>query len=106
MESEPRPQDGGRRRRATESERAASDTIVIRLPRIEPALRDLFLDMLPGRALLRVLCDPPEQMVAHVRNSRRERLLALRSVIDALIQETERPPASGGRRRAREVPIE
>lgn len=103
MESEPRPQEGGRRRRAAETERAARDTIVIRLPRIEPALRDFLLDVIPGRALMRVLCDPPEEMVAHVRNSRRERLLALRSVIDAMIQETERPQP---RRRAREVQIE
>ena len=102
MESEPRPQDG-RRRRAAESERAARDTIVIRLPRIEPALRDLLLDLIPGRALLRVLCDPPEEMVTHVRSSRRERLLALRSVIDAMIEEADRPQP---KRRAREVHIE
>lgn len=103
MESEPRPREGGRRRRAAEPERAERDSIVIRLPRIEPALRDFLLDVIPGRALMRVLCDPPEEMVAHVRNSRRERLLALRSVIDAMIEETERPRP---RRRAREVPIE
>ena len=77
--------------------------IVIELPRIDPKLRDLFLDMMPGRALLRVLTNPPEDFAQHARNARRERLLALRSLLDAMIDDTERPPSHA---RAREVEIE
>jgi hypothetical protein len=107
MEAEPRVQ---RRRRgyraqaeAEPSDAGRRDTIVIRLPEINPHLRDLILEMLPGRALLRVLSDLPEEVVTHTRNARRERLMAIRSIIDALIEEAERPPR---RRRAQEVKID
>jgi hypothetical protein len=73
------------------------------MPEFDPHLRDLLFEMLPGRALLSVLSDLPEEVVTHTRNARRERLLALRSVIDALIEDTERPPR---RRRAEEVEID
>ncbi|MPZ14552.1 MAG: hypothetical protein GEU73_09040 [Chloroflexi bacterium] len=79
------------------------ERIVIEFPRIDPNIRELFLGMVPGRALLRLLTEPPEELVTHVRNVRRERLLAVRSVIDALIADTERPVR---RPRAREVDIE
>jgi hypothetical protein len=82
---------------------ATPDGILIRLPRLEPGLKDLLLDMVPGRGLMRVLCHPPEEALTHARNARRERLLALRSLIDGLIEETERPAQRG---RAHEVPIE
>ena len=80
------------------------DTIVIRLPEINPNLRDWLLDMLPGRGLLRVLSDLPEEVVAHSRNARRERLLAVRSIIDALIEESEQPPRRRGP--AQEIKVE
>ena len=107
MEAESRP---GRRRRAEDEEEGRSprerregDTIVLRLPQIDPELRDWLWEMLPGRALLRVLRDMPDDVVVHARNARRERLLAMRSFIDALIEDTERPRR---RRRAREIEIE
>jgi len=83
--------------------RSDSDSIVIRLPRIDPGLKDLLLDMVPGRALFHVLTNMPEDVVTHTRNARRERLLALRSLIDGLIAESEKAPP---RRRAQEVEIE
>lgn len=101
METEPRAER--RRRRAEEEAAAARDRIVIQFPRIDPSLRELLLDMIPGRALLRVLGEMPEEVSTHVRNARRERLLALRAVVDALIEDAERPQA---RRGAREVEIE
>jgi hypothetical protein len=79
------------------------DTIVIRLPAIDPELRKLLCDFLPGRALWRVLTNPPQETVEHARNARRERLLAVRSLVDALIEDTDQPRP---RRRAREVEIE
>jgi len=104
MEAEPRAE--GRREEADEAlrgRRRARDTIVIRLPAIDPELRDWLCDMIPGRALLRVLQDLPEDVVTHVRNARRERLLAVRSLIDALIEDAERPRR---RHRAQEIEIE
>ena len=95
-----------RRRRpadATQDAQRDRDAIVIRLPRIHPALRDWLVEMMPGRALLEVLREPPEAVITHTRNARRERLLALRSFLDALIEESERPARRG---RAREIEIE
>lgn len=83
--------------------KTAEEDIVIRIPRIDRELREALLDLIPGRALLRVLCNLPDEVLEHARGARRERLLALRSVIDALITETERPVR---RRRAQEVQIE
>ena len=80
------------------------DTIVIRLPEINANLRDFLLDMIPGRNLLRVLTDLPEDVVTHSRNARRERLMAVRSLIDALIEDTEQAPRHKGP--AREIPVE
>lgn len=101
METEPRGER--RRRRQQDEEPLGREDIVIRLPRIDPAFRDLLLDMIPGRALMRVLCEMPDEVTAHLQGARRERLLALRGLIDALIEDTERPRA---RRRAQEVEIE
>jgi hypothetical protein len=98
------------RQRRAESDEAGGpgarrrDTIVIRLPEIDPNLRDWLLDMLPGRGLLRVLSDLPEEVVTHSRNARRERLLAVRSIIDALIEESEQPPRRRGP--AQEIKVE
>jgi hypothetical protein len=60
--------------------------------------------MMPGQALLRVLRDLPDDVVTHARAARRERLLAVRSFIDALIEDTERPRERS--RRASEIEIE
>lgn len=107
MEAESRAESRGRAGRSEDERRGEGrrrrDRIVIQLPEIDPALRDLFTEMLPGRALMRVLRELPDEVVLHTRNARRERLLAMRSFIDALIEETERPVT---RRRAREVEIE
>ena len=72
------------------------DTIVIRLPEFDPNLRDLLFEMLPGRGLLRALTNLPEDVVTHTRNARRERLLAMRSFLDALIDDADRPPTRRG----------
>lgn len=79
------------------------DEIVIRLPWLTREVRECLLDLVPGRALLRVLGHPPEDFIEHTRAARRERLLAVRSMLDALIEETERPAR---RSPAHEVPIE
>ncbi len=80
-------------------------TITIRLPRMDPELRQWLCGFFPGRALLRVLTDPPEEMLEHARNARRERLLALRSLVDGLIEDTERP-RTRERTRPRRVEID
>ena len=109
METGPR----GERRRRVESEdedeeaRAGArrrDTIVIRLPEFDANLRDLLFEMIPGRGLLRILSDLPEEVVTHTRNARRERLLAMRSFLDALIEDAERSPRT--RHRAQEIEVE
>jgi hypothetical protein len=92
------------RRARRGEEDAERDAIVIRFPRIDSEAWNRFMDMLPGRALLRVLNDPPEEFFAHHRNARRERLLALRSLLDALIEEGE--PGPGRHSPAREVQID
>ncbi len=79
------------------------DSIVIQFPKIDPGLRDFLLEMIPGRALFRVLSNMPDEVLVHTRAARRERLLALRSLIDGLIEENEQPLPH---RRAREVEIE
>jgi hypothetical protein len=89
-----RPADAGGRDR---------DTIVIQIPAIDPELRQLLCDFFPGRAVLRLLSNPPKEAIEHARNARRERLLAMRSFIDALIEDTDHPRAP---RRAREVRID
>ncbi|HZT08243.1 MAG TPA: hypothetical protein VFC51_14560 [Chloroflexota bacterium] len=93
----------GEREHARTERAYPRDAIVIQFPRIDPGLRDLLLDFIPGRALLRALSRPSDEMILHARNARRERLLALRSLIDEMIEDTERPTP---RRRAREVEIE
>ena len=80
------------------------DELVIRFPKLDSEAWNSFLDLLPGGGLLRILSHPPQEFVAHARGARRERLLAIRSLLDALIEETERPHA--GRGRAREVRID
>ena len=107
METGPRAE----RRRSVENETDEEvardrrrDTIVIRLPEISANLRDFILDMIPGRGLFRVLGDLPEDVLIHSRNARRERLMAVRSLIDALIEEAEQPPRRHGP--AREIEVE
>jgi hypothetical protein len=80
------------------------DTIVIRLPEIDVNLRDWLFEMIPGRAFLRVLSDLPEDVLTHSRNARRERLLAMRSFLDAMIEEADRPIQRRGP--AREIEVE
>jgi hypothetical protein len=80
------------------------DTIVIRLPEFDPNLRDLLFEMIPGRSFLRALSDLPEDVVTHTRNARRERLLAMRSFLDALIDDADRPTAHRGP--AQEIEVE
>ena len=89
--------------RGTEGRRA--DTIVIRLPNFNPNLRDLLFEMIPGRGLLRALSDLPEDVVTHTRHARREQLLAMRSLLDALIQDAEQTPLRR-RGRAQEIEVE
>jgi hypothetical protein len=103
MEAEPRAERGRRRRRADAD--AGEDDVretVRRVSDLDPELRDWISSMLPGRALMRILRELPDDVVTHARAARRERLLAVRSLIDALIEDTERPRP----RRAREIEIE
>jgi hypothetical protein len=107
METGPRAER--QRRGGTDGEEGRTsarrrDTIVIRLPEIDPNLRDWLIDMIPGRGILRVLSDLPEEVLTHSRNARRERLLAARSFIDALIEETEQPTRRHGP--AQEIEVE
>ncbi len=83
--------------------RADEDAFVLRIPRPDPEMLDWLLDFLPGRALIRVLSHPPEEFREHALAARKERLLAMRSILDELIEETGRPPRHS---RARQVPIE
>jgi hypothetical protein len=105
---EPGPRGESRRRAESEDEEEGRgrrpNDIVIRLPDFDPNLRDLLFEMIPGRGLLRVLSDLPEEVVTHTRNARRERLMAMRSFLDALIDDSERQPR--GRRRAQEIEVE
>ena len=103
-EERQRPRAYGDRRQGERTERLDSDTITLRLPRLDPELRSFLFDMLPGRALFRVLGELPDDVLSHARNARREQLLALRSLVDALIQETERPRRPEPR--VREIEIE
>ena len=105
MEAEPRAERGRARRRAdgdpgAEGERERTR----RRPILDPELRDWIWSLLPGRALMRVLSDLPDDVFVHARAARREQLLAVRSLIDALIEDTERPRERS--RRAREIEIE
>jgi hypothetical protein len=99
METEPRAEAT-----VTDGDRDRETTITIRLPAIDPELRQWLCDFFPGRALLRVLTNPPPEVLEHSRNARRERLLAARSFVDALIEDAERPRAS--RRRVQRVEID
>jgi hypothetical protein len=92
-----------RRSRREEPASSTRDSIVIQLPRMNPVLRDLLIEMIPGRALFNVLSNLPDDVIVHTRNARREQLLALRSLIDGMLEEAERPAP---RRRAREVEID
>jgi hypothetical protein len=100
MERESSAERESRRTDEVEQDR---DTIVIKLPAIDPELRQFLCDFFPGRALWRVLNHPPKNALEHARNARRERLLAMRSFVDALIEDTDRPRQS---RRARQVEID
>ncbi|MEA2638854.1 MAG: hypothetical protein QOF51_248 [Chloroflexota bacterium] len=108
MEAEPGAERRHRTRRVSTDEEKDRDrdrdTIVIRFPDIDPELRQWFRDMMPGRALFRVLRELPDEFVEHSRNARRERLLAVRSLVDALIEDAEQPRPS--RRRSREIEID
>jgi len=101
MEAEAEARDERGKRRG--SVRADRDTIVIELPKIDPKLRNFLLEMIPGRALFKVLCNPPEDVITHTRNARREQLLAIRSLIDGMLDEGQSAKPRG---RAREVNIE
>ena len=92
-----------RRARRDDTVTTTRDSIVIQFPRLNPVLRDFLIDMIPGRALFNALTNPSDDVIIHTRNARREQLLALRSLIDSMIEDTERPAP---RRRAREVEIE
>jgi hypothetical protein len=83
---------------------ANRDSIVIRFPKLDADTWGGFLDLLPGRSLMRVLGDPPEEFFSHARAARRERLMAVRSLLDALIEDTDRP--EDRHRPAREVQID
>jgi hypothetical protein len=100
METESSADRTGRTGEAGDRER---ETIVIQIPAIDPELRQLLCDFFPGRALMRLLANPPADVIDHARNARRERLLAIRSAVDALISDTDQPQRP---RRARRVEID
>ena len=92
-------------RSAADVDQGRDMTITIRVPAIDPDLRQWLCDFFPGRALLRVLSNPPDELLEHSRNARRERLLMVRSFVDALIEDTERP-RTRNRTGARRVEID
>jgi hypothetical protein len=105
METSEQPENVRRHRVVdTDDEPRSRDTIVIRLPGLDSRWWDLLSELMPGRRLFRVLQDLPEDVVTHTRAARREQLLALRSLVDALIEDTERPARR--HRPARKVEIE
>ena len=66
-EERPRPRANGDRRREEPTEHLDTDTITLRLPRLDPELRSFLFEMLPGRALFRVLGDLPDDVLSHAR---------------------------------------
>jgi hypothetical protein len=73
---------------------------------VDPELCEWWRQNRPSRVLAEFLRDVPDEFLDHVRASRRERLLALRSLLDYALDYNERRPARSAERRAREVPIE
>src|SRR5205823_2253270 len=76
------------------------------LMEIDPELCEWWQENRPSRVLAGFLRDLPDEFLDHVRAARRERLLALRSVLDYALEYNERPRGQAPERRAREVPID
>ncbi|HLH23866.1 MAG TPA: hypothetical protein VK066_15185 [Chloroflexota bacterium] len=73
---------------------------------IDPELCEWWQENRPSRVLAGFLRDLPDEFLDHLRAARRERLLALRSVVDYALEYNERPRGRATERRAREVPID
>jgi hypothetical protein len=73
---------------------------------IDPELCDWWQQNRPSRVLAGFLRDLPDEFLDHVRAARRERLLALRSILDYALEYNERPRGRTAERRAHEVPID
>jgi hypothetical protein len=76
------------------------------LMEIDPELCEWCQANRPSRVLAGFLRDLPDEFLEHVRAARRERLLALRSVVDYALEYNERPRGRAPERRARELPID
>ena len=73
---------------------------------VDPELCDWWRQNRPSRVLAAFLRDLPDDFLDHLRASRRERLLAVRSFVDYALEYNERRPTRAPDRRSREVPIE
>jgi hypothetical protein len=73
---------------------------------VDPELCEWWQENRPSRVLAGFLRDLPDEFLEHVRAARRERLLALRTVLDYALEYNERPRGHAAERRAREVPID
>ena len=76
------------------------------LMEIDPELCEWWQQNRPSRVLAGFLRDFPDEFLDHVRAARRERLLALRSILDYALEYNERPRGRTAERRAHEVPID
>ena len=76
------------------------------LMEIDPELCEWWQQNRPSRVLAGFLRDLPDEFLDHVRAARRERLLALRSILDYALEYNERPRGRTAERRAHEVPID
>ncbi|HZS02475.1 MAG TPA: hypothetical protein VFE37_27415 [Chloroflexota bacterium] len=73
---------------------------------VDPELCEWWQENRPSRVLAGFLRDLPEEFLEHVRAARRERLLALRTILDYALEYNERPSGRAAERRARQVPID
>jgi hypothetical protein len=73
---------------------------------LDPELCEWWQENRPSRVLAGFLRDLPDEFLDHVRAARRERLLALRTILDYALEYNERPRGRAAERRAREVPID
>ena len=73
---------------------------------VDPELVEWWRQNRPSRVLAEFVRDLPDDFLDHVRASRRERLLAVRSLLDYALEYNERRPARASARRTGEVPIE
>jgi hypothetical protein len=91
---------------AAPGQRRRRGSVLGGLLEVDPELCDWWRANRPSRVLAGFLRDLPDDFLDHLRAARRERLLALRTVVDYALEYNDRPRRRPAERRAREVPIE